>query len=43
MNDNLAVKVLVFSASLREGSLNDRLATLAARSVEAHGASVDRS
>lgn len=42
MTDNLAVKVLVFSASLREHSLNDRLATLAARSVEAHGASVDR-
>lgn len=42
MSDQCAVKVLVFSASLREHSLNDRLATLAVRSVEAHGAAVDR-
>src|SRR5688572_21132056 len=42
MTDKFAVKVLVFSASLRKNSLNDRLATLAARSVEAHGATVDR-
>ena len=40
--DNYSVKVLVFGASLRSNSLNDRLATLAARSVEAHGATVDR-
>jgi NAD(P)H-dependent FMN reductase len=42
MTDTFSAKVLVFSASLREHSLNDRLATLAAQSVEAHGASVDR-
>jgi chromate reductase, NAD(P)H dehydrogenase (quinone) len=36
------LKVLVFSASLREGSLNDRLASLAARVVERSGAHVDR-
>jgi chromate reductase len=42
MTDEFSVKVLVFSASLREHSLNDRLATLAAQSVEAHGATVDR-
>jgi NAD(P)H-dependent FMN reductase len=40
--DNYSVKVLVFGASLRDSSLNDRLATLAARSVEAHGGTVDR-
>src|SRR5688572_3859127 len=42
MTNELSVKVLVFSASLREHSLNDRLATLAAQRVEAHGATVDR-
>lgn len=42
MSHNLAVKILVFSASLRENSLNDRLASLAARTVESHGGSVDR-
>ena len=42
MTDKCAVTVLVFSASLREGSLNDRLATLAARRVEAHGGAVVR-
>jgi chromate reductase len=42
MTDKFSVKILVFSASLRENSLNDKLATLAARSVEAHGATVDR-
>jgi chromate reductase len=42
MPDKFAVKILVFSASLRENSLNDKLATLAARSLEAHGATVDR-
>ena len=40
--NEFSVKVLVFSASLRERSLNDRLATLAARCVEARGATVDR-
>jgi chromate reductase len=34
--------VLVFGASLRDNSLNDRLATMAERSVESHGATVDR-
>ena len=42
MTNEFSVKVLVFSASLREHSLNDRLATLAAQRVEAHGATVDR-
>jgi NAD(P)H-dependent FMN reductase len=42
MTDKFAVNVLVFSASLRENSLNDRLATLAARSVESLGGTVDR-
>jgi NAD(P)H-dependent FMN reductase len=36
------VRVLVFAASLRTGSLNDRLATLAAAVVEQKGGSVDR-
>ncbi len=36
------VNFLVFSASLREGSLNSRLAELAASTVEAHGGTVDR-
>ena len=39
---NLAVRVLVFSASLREHSINNRLASLAARVIEQHGATVDR-
>ena len=42
MTDKFAVKVLVFSASLRESSLNDRLATLAQRTVESFGGTVDR-
>lgn len=37
-----SVKLLVFGASLREGSLNDMLATLAARVAEAKGATVER-
>jgi chromate reductase len=37
-----AVRFLVFSASLRAGSLNTRLADLAAVCLEAHGGSVDR-
>jgi hypothetical protein len=35
------VRFLVFSASLREGSLNTRLARLAARVIEADGGEVD--
>jgi chromate reductase, NAD(P)H dehydrogenase (quinone) len=35
------VSLLVFSASLRRGSLNTRLAELAAATVEAHGGAVD--
>jgi len=36
------LKVLVFGASLREGSLNQKLAALAARVAEQSGATVDR-
>ena len=36
------VRCLVFGASLRRGSLNDRLADLAANVVEQQGATVDR-
>lgn len=36
------IQCLVFGASLRQGSLNDRLAALAANVVEQQGASVDR-
>ena len=36
------VRVLVFAASLRRGSLNDRLATLAAAVAEEQGGAVDR-
>lgn len=35
-------RVLIFGASLRRGSLNDRLASLAASIVEANGGTVDR-
>jgi NAD(P)H-dependent FMN reductase len=35
------VRFLVFSASLRAGSLNTRLAHLAARTIEQHGGAVD--
>jgi NAD(P)H-dependent FMN reductase len=35
------VRVLIFSASLRAGSLNSRLAQLAAKVARAHGAEVD--
>jgi hypothetical protein len=35
------VRVLVFSASLRTGSLNTRLAELAARTIERRGGDVD--
>jgi chromate reductase, NAD(P)H dehydrogenase (quinone) len=37
-----SVRLLVFGASLREGSMNDRLASLAARVAEEKGATVDR-
>jgi NAD(P)H-dependent FMN reductase len=37
-----SVRLLVFGASLREGSINDRLATLAAQVAEQKGATVDR-
>lgn len=36
------LQILVFGASLRHDSLNDRLASLAARVIEQHGAVVDR-
>jgi chromate reductase, NAD(P)H dehydrogenase (quinone) len=36
------LRILVFGASLRVGSLNDRLATLASKTIEDHGATVDR-
>jgi NAD(P)H-dependent FMN reductase len=36
------LRVLVFAASLRSGSFNDRLATLAAKTIEEYGATVDR-
>ncbi len=36
------IRFLVFGASLRRGSLNDRLADLAARTVESKGGTVDR-
>lgn len=40
--EDFPLRVLVFGASLRGGSLNDRLATLAATVVEQAGATVDR-
>ena len=40
--DRRPIKVLIFAASLRTGSLNDRLATLAAQVAEQKGAVVDR-
>lgn len=40
--DRRPVQVLVFAASLRQGSLNDRLAQLAADIVEQNGGTVDR-
>ncbi len=45
MNDSAPrqpIRVLVFSASLRTGSLNTRLAELAAVTIEANGGEVDR-
>jgi chromate reductase, NAD(P)H dehydrogenase (quinone) len=41
MADQFAVRVLVFSASLRGGSLNERLVALAASVAREHGAVVD--
>ncbi len=40
--DGRQVRVLVFGASLRSGSLNERLAALAATFVQEHGAIADR-
>jgi chromate reductase, NAD(P)H dehydrogenase (quinone) len=40
--DRRTIRVLVFAASLRGGSLNDRLASLAARVATEKGAVVDR-
>ncbi len=37
-----SIRLLVFSASLRSGSLNGRLAGLAAATIEANGGEVDR-
>ncbi|HSR41045.1 MAG TPA: NAD(P)H-dependent oxidoreductase [Longimicrobiales bacterium] len=42
MTDREPVRFLVFAASLRAGSLNSRLAELAAEVVEAHGGTADR-
>jgi len=42
MTQRCTVTVLVFAASLRAQSLNDRLATLAARAVEQLGGTVER-
>ena len=39
---NCSINVLIFAASLRTGSLNDRLATLTETVVKRHGGSVDR-
>ena len=39
--DNRSLNVLIFGAALRQGSLNNRLAELAARTVERRGATVD--
>ena len=36
------IRILIFAASLRQGSLNDRLATLAAAVVEQKGGTADR-
>lgn len=36
------IRILIFAASLRQGSLNDRLATLAAAVVEQKGGTTDR-
>ena len=40
--EEFPLRVLVFGASLREGSLNDRLASLATTVVEGQGGTVDR-
>jgi chromate reductase, NAD(P)H dehydrogenase (quinone) len=41
-NGRHLVRFLIFEASLRSGSFNDRLATLATSVVEQHGGTVDR-
>ena len=41
MDERCEVRVLVFGASLRQGSLNDRLAAAAARVVEQKGGTAD--
>ncbi|HKH91183.1 MAG TPA: NAD(P)H-dependent oxidoreductase [Gemmatimonadaceae bacterium] len=40
--DDRSLNVLIFGAALRQGSLNHRLAELAAHTVESRGARVDR-
>jgi chromate reductase len=40
--EEFPLRIVVFGASLREGSLNDRLASLAAVVVEQKGGTVDR-
>jgi NAD(P)H-dependent FMN reductase len=42
MMEREPIRFLVFSASMRAGSLNAQLATLAARVIEAHRGTVDR-
>lgn len=42
MQSHANLKVLIFAASMREASLNDRLATLAAKSVEQFGGTAQR-
>ncbi len=42
MSGRGAIRLLVFSASLRSGSFNERLARLAASTIEANGGEVDR-
>jgi chromate reductase len=41
-DERCSVRLLVFGASLREGSMNDRLASLAASVAEQKGATVER-
>lgn len=40
--DRRPIRLLVFDASLRDGSLNHRLASLAARAIEERGGTVDQ-
>jgi chromate reductase len=41
-HEKFPLRILVFGASLREGSMNDRLASLAAAVVEQKGGTIDR-